>query len=284
MVIRFLAPLCVLILLETLLAVPDLAQTKNQTAPDASRRFSGLNVPDANAPAAAADPKAKAVELNNAAVKAAGSFADENAAELLLRAVSLDPHLSGAFLNLSIIYDRMKLYPQSLSAAQKAFEIDPANKTAHTQVCEMMMMSRMDAPALACYEELKNNGPLEDRSLRNYGLVLVRNGRVADAENTITAALQQMPDDIGLMNGLGLVRYKQKRYDEAIAIFKRLTEAHPDQGEIRFNLAISQLARQNRAGALSQYHLLEASDPKLADALYRMLFQDKVVYVGGNNK
>jgi tetratricopeptide (TPR) repeat protein len=83
---------------------------------------------------------------------------------------------------------------------------------------------------------------------------------------------------------LGLLRYKEKKYGEAVAALKQATEIKPDMGEARFNLALAQMAKSNRAGAISQYRLLEESDPKLAADLYRLLYKDQILYVGGKGE
>ncbi len=68
---------------------------------------------------------------------------------------------------------------------------------------------------------------------------------------------------------------------DAVTMFKKGVEADPGSGELRFNLAVAQLANGNKEGALSQYRVLKVEDAKLADQLYRILFHDKVIFVDG---
>ena len=73
--------------------------------------------------------------------------------------------------------------------------------------------------------------------------------------------------------------FDDKRYADAVVVFKKAVELDPDEHGLRFNLAIAYLSNGNKEGALSQYRLLKEADPKLADQLYRILFRDKVVSV-----
>ena len=226
----------------------------------------------------------QAVRLNNIAVRLARVHSYPEAVDNLLQAVELDPALSLAYLNLSVVYDRMDRTADALGAARRALEIDPQNRIAHRQVCELLVLEKQLTEAGTCYQEMQTSGPLDQTSLANYFLVLLKTDNTVTADSIISLALQQAPSDPVLLNGLGLLRYKQKKYDEAVAALKQATEIKPDMGEARFNLALAQMAKSNRAGAISQYRLLEESDPKLAADLYRLLYKDQILYVGGKRE
>ena len=221
-----------------------------------------------------------AVRLSNAGTKLAleGSYAE--ALEKIRQAIQLDSNVASFYLNLSVVYDHMHQTADALSAARQALLLDPGNASARIQVCELELVSKQYDESLACYEEMRRTGPLEGDSLRNYGLVLLWTGRLDDAESTLQSVLQGMPGDPGLLNGIGMLRYEQKRYEEAAAAFKQAVEINPTLSQVRFNLAMAQIAMKNKAGALSQYHFLEESSPKLAEELSRLLFADKVIFVG----
>ena len=76
-----------------------------------------------------------------------------------------------------------------------------------------------------------------------------------------------------------MLYYKKKRFAEAVAALKNAVEIAPEIYEIRYNLAIAQLALKNKAGAVSQYNILKTGDPKLAEQLARVLYADKLVFV-----
>ena len=107
---------------------------------------------------------------------------------------------------------------------------------------------------------------------------------LAAARDAIDIAIRRAPFDPSLLNGLGLLRYKERKFDEAAAAFKQATEIDPEMDEARYNLALAQLAKSNRAGALSQYRLLEESNSDLAGNLYKLLYKDRVLYVRNREK
>jgi len=81
------------------------------------------------------------------------------------------------------------------------------------------------------------------------------------------------------LNALGVAYFDEKRFADAMGVFKKAVELDPNQHGLRFNLAIAYLSVGNKEGALSQYRLLKHEDPKLAAQLYSIIFRDKVVSV-----
>lgn len=226
----------------------------------------------------------KAISLNNAAVALARINSNQEAIDKFKGAIELDPKLSAAYLNLSIVYDRMNRIPEALSAARSALELDPQNLNARRELCELRVLSKQVDEARACYDEMKKAGPLDEQSVQNYVLLLLKVGDLAAARDAIDIAIRRAPFDPSLLNGLGLLRYKERKFDEAAAAFKQATEIDPEMDEARYNLALAQLAKSNRAGALSQYRLLEESNSDLAGNLYKLLYKDRVLYVGNREK
>ena len=55
----------------------------------------------------------------------------------------------------------------------------------------------------------------------------------------------------------------------------------PDSPEIRFNLGVACLKAGDREGALGQYRVLKGVAPQFAGQLYRSLYADKLLFVGG---
>jgi uncharacterized protein HemY len=90
------------------------------------------------------------------------------------------------------------------------------------------------------------------------------------------AKMQNNPD---FFNALGMIRFHTKHFKAAAEAFKQAVQLAPEQNEVRFNLALAQLAAQNKPGALSQYRLLSESDPELAQKLYRIIYRDKILFV-----
>lgn len=184
------------------------------------------------------------------------------------------------WLNLSIVYDHLDRVGDSLSAARRAVEIDGDSRLARTQVCDMSAYSKLYREAFNCYAELEKMGPLDDRVLANYGIAALGMGDLAKARSILEPISSRQPYNAELLNALGVICFKTKNLPQAVAYFKRAIETDPDRGLFRYNMAVAQMEGRNRAAVLSQYHLLQGSDPKLAAELARMIFRDRILVVG----
>jgi tetratricopeptide (TPR) repeat protein len=202
----------------------------------------------------------------------------DKAEAALRRAIIFNNH--PAFLtNLSILYDVQGKSAEAISAVQRAIAQAPRYARARNQLCELMLMSKRNADTLLCFDELSKLEPLDTLAQTYYALALVRSG---DPEKAISmlSPLATSPEHTPLMfNILGTAYYNKKKYSRASDAFKEGVALDPDSSQLRFNLAISLTAVNDRAGALSQYNLMKQKDSALADQLYRELNRDKIIYV-----
>jgi Flp pilus assembly protein TadD len=129
---------------------------------------------------------------------------------------------------------------------------------------------------------LEQIAPFDDESATAYGIALTRTGDLQQAISVLQKLTAASPSNYQAVNALGMAFYKEKDYARAAAAFKSAIEIAPEKGELRYNLAIAQLALRNRAGALGQYKLLQESSPSMADRLSRILFRDKLIFVGNH--
>jgi tetratricopeptide (TPR) repeat protein len=181
--------------------------------------------------------------------------------------------------NLSIVYDAENRYPEAISAAQRAVIQSPRYIRARTQLCELMMVSKRNMDAKLCYHELSKISQLDALSQTYDALVTLRGGEPQQAIDMITAVLKTNQPTVLMYNTLGKAYFEKKRYTQSADAFKQAVEIDPNNTELRYNLAMSLSAADDRAGALSQYNLMKAKSPGLADQLYRVLYSDKIIYV-----
>jgi Flp pilus assembly protein TadD len=78
---------------------------------------------------------------------------------------------------------------------------------------------------------------------------------------------------------LGYALTKGHREREAIASYKQALLLKPDFAEVRNNLAVLYLQHGQRSLALEQYHLLQSINSEMAQNLFEMIFQDKILKV-----
>lgn len=250
----------------------------------------GDAVPDAGVPSTEESPAAAALDeaselapeiadLNNAAIRLTRESRYDEATELLLRAIAEAPNRFRLHRNLSIVYEHMKRMDEALASAQTAVDIAPVEPTALTQLCGLELINGRGAEAVACYEKLRQTGPMDAMSQTFYGVALLRSGHHDRAVTVLEQAVAAVPANSSALNALGVAYFNKRRYTDAAASFKEAVESDPEQREIRFNLALTYVVLRNKEGAISQYRMLKGERPELAGQLYRILFRDKVVSV-----
>lgn len=180
--------------------------------------------------------------------------------------------------NLSVIYEKEKRLPDAISAAQRAVAEAPKYVPGRTQLCELMMLSRRDADAVLCYDELKKLTAFDELEQTYYAVALIRSGNTDKVISILTPLVSGSQPTALMYNTLGYALYLQKNYPQAATAFRQSVELEPDNGSLRFNLAVVLMAERDREGALSQYNIIKKKDPSLADQLYRALNSDKVIY------
>jgi tetratricopeptide (TPR) repeat protein len=202
----------------------------------------------------------------------------DKAENAIRRAVVINNH--PAFLtNLSIIYDVQGRTSEAITVVQRAIAQSPRYARARTQLCGLMMTSKHDADAILCYEELSKIAPLDLLDQTYYAAALVHSKNFDKAINILTPLAKSPQPTSAIFNTLGFAYYMKKRYTQAADAFKQAVEIEPENPMLRYNLALSLTAVNNRVGALSQYSLLKEKDPALADQLYKYLYRDKIIFV-----
>ena len=133
------------------------------------------------------------------------------------------------------------------------------------------------AASIACFEKMNSIKPLDMLAQACYGTALFRSGKIDESLAVLEKAAASTPLVAEALNAVGVVYYTKKRTEDAIAAFKSAVETDSELLEIRYNLAVAELAHRNRAAATSQYIFIKSENPRLADQLYRMLYGDKLL-------
>ena len=229
-----------------------------------------------------AEDASQATEFNNRGAAYARSGDYENALIELRHAADLDPGSAVILINLSVVFDHLNRTEESLQAARQAVESEPNDLRARIQLCEMSLVTGRTPEAAICYSELEKLGQLDSNTMAKYALALLRTNQIEPARRYLEEVVKIDPYDIEAANALGMVEFRAKNYKEAAAIFKRASEVDPRNPEVRYNLGITQLMIGNKPAAISQYKLLSELSPDTARRLYRIIYKDKLVFVGDN--
>ena len=220
-----------------------------------------------------------AIEFNNLGVALSKQKHYDQAIKMLRRAVEIDPKFRSAYINLCNVYDLADQPQEALDTLRKAVAISPSTPDEQAKECELLLFTERNEESVNCYTDFGKTQPLDVTSQVNLGVGLMRLEKWGEAERWMEPAAPQMQYNPRFFNALGMIRYHKKHYKEAVEAFREASELAPDQLDVRFNLALAQLASQNKPGALSQYKFLSESDPQLAQKLYRIIYRDKLLFV-----
>jgi protein O-GlcNAc transferase len=100
-----------------------------------------------------------------------------------------------------------------------------------------------------------------------HGMAAHRDGRLADAERSYQAVLNLKRDDFDSLHLLGVVRWQQRRHEEASKLIKQALRVRPDSAEACANLGIVLHSLEQPAEAVAAYDRALAVNPRYAKAL-----------------
>jgi superkiller protein 3 len=220
-----------------------------------------------------------AIGFNNLGVNLAKIRRYDEAIKVLQRAIEIDPRFRSAYINLCNVYDMADRPEEALEALRKAVELSPFSPAERGKECELLLLVERNQESVNCYTNLGKTAPLDATSQVNLGVGFMRLEKWSEADRFMEPVEPQMQYNPRYFNALGMIRYHTKHYKAAVEAFKQAVELDPERKDARFNLALAQLAIQNKPGALSQYRFLSESDPELAQELYRIIYRDKLVFV-----
>jgi Flp pilus assembly protein TadD len=110
----------------------------------------------------------------------------------------------------------------------------------------------------------------------NLGAFFLKKGRLDDAMDQFTKAIEIKPDEASVLDNLGSALLQKGNLDEAIVLYQKALELKPAQASIHYNLANALLARGEVDHAVTEYESTLAINPNHTDAqnnLGAVLFQ-----------
>ena len=133
----------------------------------------------------------------------------------------------------------MALQDGDLAEARKDFEqasqADPGNPYVWSSLAETYLRLNDNDQAISAAntaEKLGSGNPIVAHALAifyfDYADVLLRHEKFTEAADLLTTALNKHPDDAQLTIALGVARYGQRRFDDAVALFLRTIKLAPD--------------------------------------------------------
>jgi protein O-GlcNAc transferase len=108
---------------------------------------------------------------------------------------------------------------------------------------------------------------LQLAQILQHGMAAHREGRLIDAERWYQAVLNLKRDDFDSLHLLGVVRWQQRRHEEASKLIKQALRVRPDSAEACANLGIVLQSLDQPADAIAAYDRALVINPRYAKAL-----------------
>jgi eukaryotic-like serine/threonine-protein kinase len=169
-----------------------------------------------------------------------------------------------------VSYESRLLFDQAAASFRRATELDPQFAMAYFQLSTVLTNYSESRQALAQAAQLAARLPLpEQQKLLIQAAQLGRDGRGAEAIQTLQTGVAQFPKDVGLWTALGTGLQSEGKGQESDAAFEKLLQIDP-KNAIAYNLLAYNYALQGdqaRAlAALDKYTaLLPPNDPNPID-------------------
>lgn len=218
---------------------------------------------------------------NNLGVQYALIYRYEEAYKALKKSIELDSNSANTYYNLSKVTEFLGRFPEAVEFARQAITLDKEHKKSNNQLCRLLAISESDDKAVKCYENYFTDFTPDADITAGYGIALINSGDLKKAAAVLEAESKFSADNKSMQNALGVLYFTKKKYKRAAKYFTRAIELAPNYQAAHFNLAIAQFNRKDRQGAFDQYVILKKSNVKLARKLYRYMYADKVLSVGG---
>ena len=225
-------------------------------------------------PALAADLIGKAIEINPNSASAYSNHG--NALQELKRlddsltsydkAIALEPNYADAFYNRGTALKELKRLDDALASYDKAIAIKPDYADAfYNRGTALQELNRQD-DALASYDKAIALKPDHPDAFYNRGNALKELKRLDDALASYDKAIALKPDYADAFNNRGIALKELKRLDDALASYDKAIALKPDYAIAVYNrgTALQELKRLD--DALASYDKAIALKPDYADA------------------
>src|SRR5262245_45065940 len=158
------------------------------------------------------------------------------AAELIARAVVLNPDNPEFHYNLGVAQQVAGRFDQAAASYRLALRLQPDRAEAHNNLgYALLPLGRLD-DAVACFEQALSLRPDFPEALGNRGEALLRLGQLPGAADSLRLALRLRPDFPEAHNHLGVVLREQGQLDEAEACFHQVLRLRPNFAGAHNNL------------------------------------------------
>ncbi|HTR58227.1 MAG TPA: tetratricopeptide repeat-containing glycosyltransferase family protein [Casimicrobiaceae bacterium] len=192
----------------------------------------------------------------------------QDAADLMARALSVNPASPDAHYNRGVALGELKRTSEALDSYDRAIALKPGYADAHYNRGNALYELERHSEALRAYERALAIEPGYAEAHNNRGIVLNHLGSHAEALESYQQAIALRPDYASAWNHRGVALLELNRLEEALASHDRAIAINPDYVEAFSNRGNVLIDLDRAAEALSCLERAVALKPDHAEAWY----------------
>ena len=129
--------------------------------------------------------------------------------------------------------------PTGLEAAKKSIKELPSGSAELVAEAQKFFAAKKYAQAEDNYQKILQRDENNSIVLGNLATIEMEEGKLADAEKHLTAAVAQNPEDAYNVAMLGYLRFRQEKFDEALTTLSQAAKLDPRNPEIQNYLGVT---------------------------------------------
>lgn len=192
----------------------------------------------------------------------------QDAADLMARALSVNPASADAHYNRGVALGELKRTSEALESYDRAIALKPDYADAHYNRGNALYELERHPDALRAYERALAIEPRYAEAHNNRGIVLNDLGSHAEALESYQQAIALRPDYASAWNHRGVALFELNRLEEALASHDRAIAIKPDYAEALNNRGNVLIDLDRAAEALPCLERAVALKPENAEAWY----------------
>ncbi|MDA3940406.1 MAG: tetratricopeptide repeat protein [Spirochaetia bacterium] len=192
---------------------------------------------------------------------------DYNNAEKSFNTVlGINPEFPEAWHNLAFVFSQKGLYRASIDTYEEALRIEPSNiKSRLNLAVQYKKLNELDK-ALEQYRLVLSLNPSYSNAWYNQALLYKAMDNYKESEKSYRMAIELNPEDVKYWQNLSVLLAGLNRADEAVIVLKDGIDVHPDSDDLRYNLALQYKKAGDRAAAQEELEKVISLNPQYVKA------------------
>ena len=196
----------------------------------------------------------------------------DRARAVLERLVDVQPGLVQAHYLLGRVAIETERWDDAVVALKRAIEIDPDHDASWSALGFVYETRNQSEEAIELYKNAIKVNPNNPGFVERLSDLLVRLGRLKDAQGELESLTEALPRDPRVWMKLGAIHYEQKNWDEAVAAFRQAVMLEPSNLRTRYFLATALMDSGKDDEARIELEKILRADPRSVDARVQLGF------------